>query len=77
MELKINNHYHARIKKEAPSDFTIKELEKILREEEGLTIRWVLSEAELISFVYDDYKVRKLRKQLNDVCEFSLLEVTY
>lgn len=77
MELKLSNHYHVRIRKEAPSDFSIDELEKILRAEDGLTIKFVLKGAELISFSHDDYKVRTLKKELDSTCEFKLITVRY
>ncbi len=77
MELRINNFYHVRIKKDAPVEFTLDELEKILRAEDGLTVKFVLKDAELISFSHDDHKVRTLKKELDATCDFKLLTVTY
>jgi len=36
MELKVSNSYHIRINKDAPSDFTIQELERLLKAESNL-----------------------------------------
>lgn len=77
MEFRINNHYHVRIKQTAPTEFSIDELEKILSAEEGLAIRFVLKESELISIACEDFKVRRLKRELSDCCEFHPLTVTY
>lgn len=77
MELKVQNSYHIRINKDAPSDFSIQELERLLKAESNLYIRFVLKQSELISFIYDDHKIKDLKKQFEGYCEIKQSTVNY
>lgn len=77
MKIKVAGSYQIRIKKDAPSEFTFANLEKELRAESGLDIKFVLPNAELISFAWDDYKVRDLKRRLADTCDITSVTVSY
>ena len=77
MEMNVSGTYQARIRKGTYASFNTAELERILKSEPNLSIRFVLKDSERISFACDTKTILNLRKKIGDLCDIEQVWVRY
>lgn len=77
IELKVNNSYLMYVRKDLDRSFSMDDLERQLKAEPDLTIRFINKNFELVSIICDDYKIKNLKRKYGDRCLIKQNTVRY